>query len=263
MVITNLSKAKNGVQYGGKAASLAHMIQRGINVPSGFVVSNQTDAFSEAEEADILEAFDALGAPFVAVRSSALAEDGANASWAGQLETILNVDRSGVVKAAQACFRSTNSKRALAYAKQHNIDAGRMAVVVQAMIQSDFSGVAFSVHPVTRQSDQIVIEAVQGLGEALVSGMVTPDTYIIQKSTCEMLAHHAGDQTKQLVRAANNGVVWKEIVKQQSLSTKQIRQLSALVISLEEYYGFPVDVEWGFVDNAFYVLQSRPITTLT
>ncbi len=214
---------------------------------------------------EILRAFDALGARFVAVRSSATAEDGAHAAWAGQLETYLNTTRDGLADRVRQCWASLFSPRAIAYRIGPGARGERIgvAVVVQRMVESEVAGVAFSVHPVTEDAQRIIIEAALGLGESVVSGQVTPDSYVIGKADLLVVEKHVGAQERGLFRAQGGGSEWRGVAgERQKLPDDRIAELARLVVRIERHYGFPVDVEWAFAGGAFTILQSRPITTL-
>ena len=218
---------------GGKAANLMKLAST-FRVPTGFVISADDSSVDD----DVLRYFDQLGAEKVAVRSSAVHEDGKDSSWAGQFDTYLNVDRSNLLEKIRACRSSTSTTRAQAYATMSHGDSGSVAVIVQAMLTPRASGVAFSHHPVTKEH-VTVIEAVAGLGEKLVSGEVIPDTYICS----DPLEKFPSDQ--------------KCI-----LTDDEIQKVDALTQSVEEFFEYPVDVEWAFERDILYVLQARPITTL-
>ena len=211
----------------------------------------------------IMDAYKKLNAPLVAVRSSATAEDSASHAWAGQLDTYLNTTKTDVLKNVKRCWASLFTSRAIFYRFEkelHDTDIS-VAVVVQKMIESDVSGVVFSVHPVTQDRNQLIIEAVCGLGEAIVAGSVTPDSYIVLKNNWSLHETHISEQTKMLVKG-KKGNEWKECKhNKQKLSGKHIIELAKLVVQIEKHYGFPVDVEWAF-KNKFYITQARPITTL-
>lgn len=223
--------------------------------------------FPEEIKQSILLAFDQLGASVVAVRSSATAEDGMHAAWAGQLESYLNTTREMVVMRVKNCWTSLFSPRALAYRfEQGLIDQSiSVAVVMQTMVQSDVSGIAFSLHPVTQRMDQVVIEAGYGLGEAIVSGQITPDTYIVDKLSKQPIEKHIASQDRMITRGQSGGDVWIDVLPEdraiQKLTDQDIRHLSDLVLRIEQHYGFPVDIEWAKAGNTFYILQSRPVTT--
>ncbi|HFC76919.1 MAG TPA: hypothetical protein ENJ27_01680 [Candidatus Moranbacteria bacterium] len=133
------------------------------------------------------------------------------------------------------------------------------------MINSEKSGIAFSVHPVTQDDSQILIEAGFGLGEAIVSGAITPDAYIVSKKDNNIIDVNVNEQTKALYRETKGGNKWKELGekgKKQILSEKEILKLSEIIKKIENHYGVPQDIEWAFVNGKFYITQSRPITTL-
>lgn len=275
--ILNLNQlGQKDVGYaGGKGASLGEMIRAGIQVPPGFVIT--TDVYKEITGGkeikdfsdEIFEAFDQLGVERVAVRSSAVAEDSPSFSWAGQMDSYLNVKKEDLLKSIQKCWKSIESERAQEYIKNQDVAPSKLmvAVVVQAMIDSEVSGVAFSVHPVTEDRNQIVIEAGFGLGEAVVSGQITPDSYVVGKSRRRIIDKNVRTQTKGLYSANEGGSKWRKIpVKQrgnQVLPDEKILELSRIVIQIENHYGFPCDIEWSYKEGRFYILQSRPITTLS
>ncbi len=247
---------------GGKAASLGALLRAGFTVPDGFVVTGAADAL----QSSILAAFDALNVRYVAVRSSALNEDGNQAAWAGQLETFLNVTRDTLLERIQECAKSAESDRAVAYAATKGASAGSVAVLVQAMVNSEVSGVAFSVHPVTGSRDHMVIEAGLGLGEAIVAGDITPDNYVIETATGNVIESHIAQQTKRLVRGGDAGNEWQTMdppAADPKLSPQQLSEIVDNLRKLVEFYGFPVDVEWAYEAGKLYILQSRPVTTLS
>lgn len=240
-----------------------------------------TEAMAPPCSGEVLRAYEALGEGLVAVRSSATAEDTAEASFAGQQSTYLNIeDGARVLDAVYACWASLYTPHAISYRARAGIDqiAVTMAVPVQRMVQSRRSGVAFSCDPITHSHDEIVIEAVRGLGEALVSGEVTPDMYCVDKTTMTVLERTVVEQRSELVyggRSTFSSVrgsggldtnVWREIPVVQrtraKLSDAEIARLATLVKRVEVHYGAPQDIEWAEADGEFYVLQSRPVTTL-
>ena len=216
--------------------------------------------------------FKKLKAKYVAVRSSATAEDSASAAWAGQLESYLNTTEKNLLKNVQRCWASLFTPRAVFYRFEKGLHKQKIsvAVVVQKMIESDTSGIAFSVHPVTQDRNQLIIEAGFGLGEAIVSGQITPDSYVVEKNPRRIIDKNVQTQTRGLYRSASSRQVaneWRDIPetqgKRQVLSDKEILEFSDLLLKIESHYGFPVDVEWAREKGKFYVVQSRPITTLT
>ncbi len=227
-----------------------------------------------------------LKASYVAVRSSATAEDSAVASWAGELETYLNTTEKNLLENVKKCWSSLFTQRALFYAfekqvftkkHQQKIRAGTskikdsypvsVAVVVQKMVQSEISGVTFTTHPVTQDSNQMVIEAGYGLGEAIVSGQITPDAYVIDKRDFSIIDINISDQSRMIVKKKSEGVEWKPVVKaksaKQKLSGQQIVELAKLCDKLEKHYKQPQDIEWALEKGKMYITQSRPITTLS
>lgn len=254
---------------GGKGASLASMTQNGLPVPPGFVITSA--AFAQAVEGGrllgCLQAQDLEGARAVvartepprhliktayerlpqgvsvAVRSSACAEDGTEASYAGQQETYLFVETfDEVVARVVDCWLSFFSERALFY-RQHKGDLNdiQMAVVVQQMVDAEKAGVMFTVDPVNHRRDRIVVEAARGVGEHVVSGEVTPDYYTL-------------DRKGALKKA--------RVVDEQVLTTSELADLVKMGLDLADLNGCPQDIEWAYDSTGLYMLQSRPVTTL-
>lgn len=217
---------------------------------------------------EIKKSFKELGAEFVAVRSSATSEDSADAAWAGQLDSFLNTTEETLLTNVQRCWASLFTPRAIFYRFEKELHGKEIsvAVVVQKMVESDVSGVAFSVHPVTEDPDQLIIEAAYGLGEAIVSGQVTPDSYVVSKSDLELLDVNVAEQERGIYRNGDSGNEWKEIPTDkgslQKLTDEQIINLSKLIIEIEKHYSFPCDIEWALEGGTFFITQSRPITTL-
>lgn len=218
---------------------------------------------------EIKKSFKDLDAEFVAVRSSATAEDSASAAWAGQLDSYLNTTEAELLKNVQRCWASLFTSRAIFYRFEKELQLTKIsvAVVVQKMVASEMSGIAFSVHPVTEDRNQLIIEAGWGLGEAIVSGQVTPDSYVVEKAPRKILDINVAVQARGLYRAVNGGNEWQDIAEPkastQVLIGDQILELSSIVVKIEDHYGFPCDIEWAYEAGAFYVVQSRPITTLS
>ncbi len=217
---------------------------------------------------EVMQHFHDLGAAYVAVRSSATAEDSSTASWAGELETYLNVTSGNLLKNIKKCWASLFTPRAIFYRfeKELHKTPVSVAVVVQKMIQSEISGICFTVHPVTEDPDQMVIEAGYGLGEAIVGGMITPDTYVVHKVTRELLDCYVSEQSQKITKTAEGTEmveVAKDLQEKQKLTNDQIQELAELCLKIESHYGFPCDIEWAREDGKFYITQSRPITTLS
>jgi pyruvate,water dikinase len=206
--------------------------------------------------------------PAVAVRSSALDEDGLAASFAGQHETVLNVSGlSAVLAAIGRCWASFVSERALAYRRQHGLTAlpGRLAVLVQELVPADVAAVLFSANPISRRRDEIVITASWGLGESIVGGSVTPDTYIVRKGCLSIVSRQLG-QKSQMTVAVPGGtrevVVPRLLRGRLTLSDEQAVELARLALRLEVVMSWPVDIECAYAADRLYLLQCRPVTTL-
>jgi len=219
------------------------------------------------------EAYERLGGGPVAVRSSATAEDLPQASFAGQQSTFLNVlGAQRVVHAVQECWASLFEAQAIFYRSQGGFDhlSCGIAVPVQAMVQSERSGVLFTVNPITNDTSQIVIEAAYGLGEAVVGGLVTPDMYIVEKASLAVVERAVSEQERELVRDTTGqgaeGCVWRDVPVErrsvQKLSEEQIAELARLGLRVELHYGRPQDIEWAIEGERTYLLQARPVTTV-
>jgi len=245
-----------------------------LNVASVEIKQLLTAATVPAEIASaVLGAYAQMGAAPVAVRSSATAEDMAEASFAGQQSTYLNVTGDHLVDAVRECWASLFEAQAVAYRHRRGIEHldVNIAVVVQRMVQSRRSGVIFTVHPVTGDRDTIVIEAVLGLGEAAVSGVVTPDLYVVNKGTLAIDERNVSHQERQLVRSETSGPgeennTWLPIpipqANSQKLSDQEIAELAGIARQIEEHYGSPQDIEWAEEAGEFYIVQARPVTTI-
>jgi pyruvate, water dikinase len=265
---------------GGKGASLARMTAEGLPVPPGFVIPSYvleealdtermlelaatqsveglqelvarcqppTDEITAAYEnlvgTRLTATYKKVGDAKVAVRSSAVAEDSEAASYAGQQETYLFVEGAEeVCRRVVDCWASFFSERALFYrSEKGSLEDLRMAVVVQRMVDPEKSGVIFTVDPVRRRRDRMVVEAVRGVGEQVVSGEVTPD-------------HYSLDRKGQLKR--------EKIVDDRVLTDEELLRLSELGRKLEEKHGVAQDIEWAIVGEEIFLLQSRPVTTM-
>jgi pyruvate,water dikinase len=200
----------------------------------------------------------------VAVRSSATAEDLPNASFAGQQESFLNVlGYVEVVKRVQDCWASLFSARAIFYRQEQGFDHFKVgiAVPVQAMIESEVSGIMFSVNPITNNKSQISIEAGYGLGQTIVSGEVTPDQYLISKFDFKILDRNISKQTWKLTIKGKVPVL-KIYEQKQKLQDELIIRLAKIGKMIEDHYKFPQDMEWAMEAKRLYIVQSRPVTTL-
>jgi pyruvate,water dikinase len=241
--------------------------------------------FPEGLREEVLAAYDELDHELVAVRSSATAEDLPDASFAGQQETYLNVTREDLLDRVRRCWASLFTQRAIYYRNEQGFDhdAVDIAVVVQAMVDADKSGVMFTSHPSTGAPDT-VIEAAWGLGEAVVAGEVTPDNYVVDAGTGDLREVAVMDKKTMCVRDEDTGeTVMREVPEarreEQVLSEAEIDDLVAVGDRVEDHYGDPQDVEWAITDvsesasdseargtgsrgGEVYMLQSRPITTI-
>jgi pyruvate,water dikinase len=218
-------------------------------------------------EHQILAMYDFLDIKLCAVRSSATAEDSADASWAGELESFLNVGKAELLAKVKNCWSSLFTPRAIYYRLENQLHEKKVsvAVVVQTMVQSEVSGIAFTVHPVTEDGNQLLIEAGFGLGEAIVSGKISPDNYVVNKTTMEIEEINIGHQLKKIVRNTEGNIeekVPKSLGAKQKLTGREIIKLGEIVLLIEKHYGFPCDIEWALSGGKFYIVQSRPITTL-
>ena len=204
----------------------------------------------------------------VAVRSSATAEDLPTASFAGQQDTYLNICGTGeLVDCVSKCWASLWTARAVTYRARQGFDHHRvyLAVVVQAMIDSEISGILFTANPVTGNPEEAVINASWGLGEAIVSGLVTPDTFTVRKSDGHIVSRQIASKELLIEYAKEGGTVERETPPEQreipSLSDDQLAELGALGQRVENHYQTPQDIEWAYAQGNLYILQSRPITT--
>ena len=219
----------------------------------------------------ILSAYDDLddGEAFVAVRSSATAEDLPDASFAGQQETFLNITREDLVDRVKRCWASLFTQRAIYYRNEQGFDHDvvDIAVVVQKMVDAEKSGVMFTSHPSTGEP-KLIIEAAWGLGEAVVAGSVSPDNYVVDRETSETLETTVADKKVMMVKDEATGeTVEREVAEDrrnaQVLEGTEIGQLVELGERAEAHYDEPQDVEWAIVEGDIYMLQSRPITTIS
>ncbi|MFB6069760.1 MAG: phosphoenolpyruvate synthase [Halanaeroarchaeum sp.] len=220
---------------------------------------------------EIEAAYDSLGEgeSFVAVRSSATAEDLPDASFAGQQETFLNVDRDDLVDRVKRCWASLFTQRAIYYRQQQGFehDVVNIAVVVQQMVDAEKSGVMFTSHPSTG-APKVIIEAAWGLGEAVVSGSVSPDNYVVDRETETVEEVTVADKKVMMERDHQSGeTVERDVTDERRtarvLTDEELGELVALGRRVEEHYETPQDVEWAIVDGQVYMLQSRPITTIS
>jgi len=205
---------------------------------------------------------------FVAVRSSATAEDLPTASFAGQQRTFLNIKgEKDLIEAVQGCWASLFEPRAIFYREEKGFDhfKVKIACIVQKMIQSDVSGVAFTIDPVTNDKSKIIVEAIYGLGELIVGGKITPDHYVVAKRNLKIEKKEINPQKRQLVKVgAKNkeikvSLAWQ---KKQKLSDELIIKLAKICQKIEKHYFFPQDIEWAVEHGKIFIVQTRPVTTI-
>ena len=206
--------------------------------------------------------------PLVAVRSSATAEDLPSASFAGQQETFLNIKgENSLILHVKKCWSSLFTPRAIYYRQQMKFDHFKvgLAVVVQRMVQSEKSGIAFSIDPMTNNKNKIVIEAIKGLGEYIVGGKVSPDHYEVDKKSFVILKKEIKKQSVKLIKS---GIKNKEVrltkkeAESQKITNEEIIKIALLVADIEKHYYFPQDIEWAIEKDQVFIVQSRPITTI-
>ncbi|OGO52769.1 MAG: hypothetical protein A2148_05115 [Chloroflexi bacterium RBG_16_68_14] len=286
---------------GGKAAGLGRLVCAGLPVPPGFVLG--ADAFRAFLRANDLEnklaaranaeaevrawlriaqwpeelrsavegAYEALrrqtGYAPVAVRSSATAEDSAGASFAGQHATLLNLDGlDAVLDAVLICWASLYDTAAAQYRRALEVDddGPAMAVVVQALVPAEASGVAFTLDPVSGDRELVLIDAAWGLGEGVVGGLVTPDHFAVRKADGAIVRREVAAKRARVTPAPGGGTRSEELsgalAQQPALDDGQAVELARLAVRIEELMGAPQDIEWALADGRFFVLQSRPVT---
>jgi pyruvate,water dikinase len=226
--------------------------------------------FPDELREEILEAYSHVGdgEAFVAVRSSATAEDLPDASFAGQQETFLNITEADLLERVRECWASLFTQRAIYYRIQQGFahDDVNIAVVVQQMVDAEKSGVMFTSHPSTGAATMI-IEAAWGLGEAVVSGSVSPDNYHLDRESGEVEEVTVADKKVKMIKDPETGHTIEVDVPSDKrearvLPDDELARLRELGITVEDHYGTPQDVEWAIVDGDAYMLQSRPITTI-
>jgi pyruvate,water dikinase len=261
---------------GGKAANLSRLARMYHRVPDGF--SLPVTVMDEAHPLDLrdeitaaisdLMACHSLPDFIAAVRSSAVDEDGATASFAGQHETYLNiVGADAIIQAVTRCWESAHSEHALEYRRQQglSVERPRLAVLVQQLVASDVSAVIFSANPITGSREEIVINASWGLGESIVGGTVTPDMFVVRKSDLAVIQCVIADKQRMTV-SAQGGTHEVEVPRflrnEVSLNDEQIVEMAKLALTLEATMARPVDVECTYAAGTLYLLQCRPITTL-
>lgn len=261
---------------GGKAASLSRLADL-HTVPPGFAVAALEAAHEDLSEeisTAIRKAYTELmhrtgeDDVSVAVRSSAIDEDASDTSFAGQHDTYLNIrGTDALLEAVLRCRDSASSSEALAYRERHGLVVRgiRIGVLVQQLVSSDVAAIVFSQNPITRNPEEIVINASWGLGESLVGGTVTPDTYIIRKSDFTITTSEISSKEQMTVmipEGTKEVPVPKLLRSEPSLTEDQAIEVARMAMKLEGACAYPVDIECAFAQRTLYLLQCRPITTL-
>ncbi len=222
---------------------------------------------------EVLKAYQQMGSVPVAVRSSATAEDLPEAAFAGQQETFLNIiGEHALLEAMKSCWASLWSERATLYRMRQNVDqAGvKLAVIVQKMVQADVAGVMFTANPVSGVRDEVVIDVNPGLGEAVVSGLVTPDHLVVDKRSFRVKEQHLGRREVVIRSKAGGGTEQITVANKNTeaaLSLSKVRSLAKLGNQIEKHFGMPQDIEWAWIKNEtkagkILILQARPMTAL-
>jgi phosphoenolpyruvate synthase/pyruvate phosphate dikinase len=245
---------------GGKAAALSRLASC-HPVPAGFVVAG------ELADAEVCEAYRRLGEPSVAVRSSAVDEDGLDHSFAGIHETFLNITcAEAVIEAIRRCRETGRSERALDYRRSRGLSTDAdVAVLVQELVNADVSAVAFTVNPVTGSLDEVVVNAHYGLGEALVGGLATPDQIVVSKRGLTVRSYSVGSKERMTVLTADGTrelPVPALMRNRPAVTDEQAAEIARLALALEEEARRAVDVECCYREGQLYLLQSRPVTTV-
>ena len=266
---------------GGKVANLSRLASE-HRVPPGFCLT--TEAFKQwafssnglppAFYNELASAYGELtehcgeDQPSVAVRSSAIDEDGRYASFAGQYETYLNiVGVEAIAEAITSCWASMRSERVMEYRSRYglSLDEIQIAVFVQYLVPADVSAVVFSANPVDSNREEVVINASWGLGESIVGGTVTPDTYIVRKTDLTVTDRRIAEKLQMTVSVpggTNEVGVPRFMSSEPTLNYEQAVEMADLAFGLERKLGWPVDIECAIYNEQLYLLQCRPITTL-
>jgi pyruvate,water dikinase len=249
--------------FGGKSVSLGELIAAGLPVPAGFALSSEA---SEGDLDEVVAAYGALGEPPVAVRSSAIGEDSAEATFAGLQNTYLWVrGAERVCQAVRNCWASLDNPEAVAYRARLGGDRkAAMGVTVQLMVDAEIAGVMFTCNPVSGDPSTVAVNASWGLGLAVVGGDVTPDEYRVSKVTGEVLQRTIGPKSAQYVAGRDGPERVDVAAGRQELPCLDDELLGALVElgrRVERHFGGHQDVEWAIDgDGKLFVLQSRPVT---
>ncbi len=228
---------------GGKALNLAKLKQAGFNVPNALIITTTARGKMDNKlKKEISEHLKSLKDSRFAVRSSATVEDSEIASFAGQMESYLSTPAPAIFTTVEKCWQSLRSERVRLYCQQRQVNflTIKMAVIIQEMIFAEKGGVIFTENIFQHHQDELMMEAAQGLGEKVVSGLVNPERIIVKKTSKQIVSRH-------LI----NGPI---------LTDKEVTQLVEIALKIEALYRQPQDIEWAIMKNKIYLLQSRPIT---
>lgn len=231
-----------------------------------------TSKFPDEVSREVIKAYKKLSGVFkkalVAVRSSATAEDSGATSFAGQQASFLNVSgEANLLVTVRECWASLFTPRSIFYRVENKIkhESVKISVIVMKMIQSEVSGVMFSIDPVNNDKDRIMIESVWGLGEMIVQGSVVPDNYVVQKGTFSILSKEISDQSIQLIKDGGKTfekevpIKWRD---KQKITDEEIVTLAKIADKMQKHYFFPQDMEWAKEKGKLYIVQTRPVTTI-
>jgi len=278
--ILPLSEDLSEAAVGTKAYTLALLLRSHFPVPKGFIIAAQAFQpriqhdmnsamwiFSKSLRYEIMGAYLTFVTPPVVVRSSGAVEDSGAASFAGQYETILHATADNLLESVQRCWLSAAREHPLTYMSQR-YPAGEqspaMSVIVQELIAADRAGVIFSKNPMSGNEDEVVINSSFGLGKAVVSGLITPDQYILSKRRKSILSKELGDKTRKWIvdRSGTRGVETALSERTEySLQDGQLLELLDLTMSVESLLGYSVDLEFAYRNGKLYILQARRIST--
>jgi pyruvate,water dikinase len=262
-------RADDADRFGGKSASLGELLHAGIPVPPGFAISTEAgEELTDSLRGEIATRYAGLGDEVpVAVRSSALGEDSAEATFAGQQDTYLWVRGvDAICQAVQKCWASLYNPEAVAYRDRFHEENPAMGVTVQLMADADVSGVMFTCNPVSGDRSMVAINASWGLGLAVVGGEVTPDDYLVSKITGEIVRQTISDKAVEYV-PGDDGAQRVDVDdarrSEPCLDADGVKTLVDVSKRVERHFGAPQDIEWAFDRNGeLFVLQSRPVTGL-
>jgi pyruvate,water dikinase len=277
VILFSDTKAEDAV--GTKAKNIALLLQAGFPVPNGFIITAEAFklanrgewdpdpfVFPEPLRREIEEAFRQYVAPPAVVRSSCSAEDLESASFAGQYESILNVTSSDLLEAIKRCSLSVYKDRAQTYMTQRLNAADEepaMSVIVQELIDAEAAGVIFSRNPITGNEDEIIINSNFGLGETVVTGLATPDFFILSKRGNTVLRKELGEKVCKAVLDRMGTRIIETTLQEQSsysLQDEQLHELRGMTVAIETLLGHPVDLEFAYRQGKLYILQARRIT---